>query len=173
MFLSFFFLFFFFFFFSSRRRHTRCSRDWSSDVCSSDLEPAPLTGCPAANLATTHRFTSEARHHGAGSAPEWPVALSGQPHASVQGERVRFGENRVLQSPRNDGRGRHAVGQVLRKYPGPGTNVGFAHGPVAGAESGARDPLRRVPGLFAARAGSGTRTSCGPAGYRFPLPPAP
>src|SRR2546429_6674133 len=27
------------FFFSSRRRHTRCSRDWSSDVCSSDLEP--------------------------------------------------------------------------------------------------------------------------------------
>src|SRR6266699_5485141 len=24
-------------FFSSRRRHTRCGRDWSSDVCSSDL----------------------------------------------------------------------------------------------------------------------------------------
>src|SRR6266511_5108260 len=29
----------FFFFFSSRRRHTRFSRDWSSDVCSSDLDP--------------------------------------------------------------------------------------------------------------------------------------
>src|SRR6266542_3769396 len=29
------------FFFSSRRRHTRCYRDWSSDVCSSDLEYAP------------------------------------------------------------------------------------------------------------------------------------
>src|SRR5206468_6922078 len=28
----------FFFFFSSRRRHTRSDRDWSSDVCSSDLE---------------------------------------------------------------------------------------------------------------------------------------
>src|SRR5258707_7430037 len=28
----------FFFFFSSRRRHTRYWRDWSSDVCSSDLE---------------------------------------------------------------------------------------------------------------------------------------
>src|SRR5690606_39966255 len=27
----------FVFFFSSRRRHTRFSRDWSSDVCSSDL----------------------------------------------------------------------------------------------------------------------------------------
>src|SRR5947209_18021976 len=28
----------FFFFFSSRRRHTRYWRDWSSDVCSSDLQ---------------------------------------------------------------------------------------------------------------------------------------
>src|SRR5436309_9985231 len=32
------FFFFFYFFFSSRRRHTRFSRDWSSDVCSSDLD---------------------------------------------------------------------------------------------------------------------------------------
>src|SRR6266498_3843271 len=30
----------FVFFFSSRRRHTRCGRDWSSDVCSSDLAPS-------------------------------------------------------------------------------------------------------------------------------------
>src|SRR5712664_4801201 len=30
--------YFFFFFFSSRRRHTRSDRDWSSDVCSSDLD---------------------------------------------------------------------------------------------------------------------------------------
>src|SRR5262245_62562108 len=42
--LSFYFLslsccFCFFFFFSSRRRHTRCLSDWSSDVCSSDLQP--------------------------------------------------------------------------------------------------------------------------------------
>src|SRR5690554_7924525 len=33
------------FFFSSRRRHTRCGRDWSSDVCSSDLVSLLLTGC--------------------------------------------------------------------------------------------------------------------------------
>src|SRR3989449_7377404 len=32
-----------FFFFSSRRRHTRCSRDWSSDVCSSDLNDTRAT----------------------------------------------------------------------------------------------------------------------------------
>src|SRR6266511_4572488 len=30
------------FFFSSRRRHTRFSRDWSSDVCSSDLPALPF-----------------------------------------------------------------------------------------------------------------------------------
>src|SRR5882757_8265635 len=37
----------FFFFFSSRRRHTRYWRDWSSDVCSSDLAalaPTDWTG---------------------------------------------------------------------------------------------------------------------------------
>src|SRR5690606_39852870 len=33
------------FFFSSRRRHTRFSRDWSSDVCSSDL-PTNVSGLP-------------------------------------------------------------------------------------------------------------------------------
>src|SRR5699024_11913650 len=32
-----FFFVIFLFFFSSRRRHTRSKRDWSSDVCSSDL----------------------------------------------------------------------------------------------------------------------------------------
>src|SRR5699024_12133454 len=35
--MSFSFPLFFSFFFSSRRRHTRSKRDWSSDVCSSDL----------------------------------------------------------------------------------------------------------------------------------------
>src|SRR5687768_17819294 len=44
-FISFFF-FCFFFFFSSRRRHTRCSRDWSSDVCSSDLVVPALAVLP-------------------------------------------------------------------------------------------------------------------------------
>src|SRR6266436_8211241 len=41
-----------FFFFSSRRRHTRCSRDWSSDVCSSDLWlPSITIGIKTMNLA--------------------------------------------------------------------------------------------------------------------------
>src|SRR5438067_9855171 len=37
LFFMYLFLICFFFFFSSRRRHTRSKRDWSSDVCSSDL----------------------------------------------------------------------------------------------------------------------------------------
>src|SRR5207245_6667684 len=36
------------FFFSSRRRHTRCYRDWSSDVCSSDLLAGARAGLRAA-----------------------------------------------------------------------------------------------------------------------------
>src|SRR5947209_13906678 len=39
-----------FFFFSSRRRHTRYWRDWSSDVCSSDLNHLRETGVRADRL---------------------------------------------------------------------------------------------------------------------------
>src|SRR2546429_4795406 len=42
----------FFFFFSSRRRHTRCSRDWSSDVCSSDLAADVRSGATLDKLMT-------------------------------------------------------------------------------------------------------------------------
>src|SRR5699024_11627827 len=42
---------FFFFFFSSRRRHTRSKRDWSSDVCSSDLALLSL-----AVVVAVHQF---------------------------------------------------------------------------------------------------------------------
>src|SRR2546429_9874537 len=53
-------------FFSSRRRHTRCSRDWSSDVCSSDLSVpveaiARAVDDRTALVATSHvYFTSGA-----------------------------------------------------------------------------------------------------------------
>src|SRR5690554_5473685 len=44
-----------FFFFSSRRRHTRCGRDWSSDVCSSDLVNNAGSQCFRRETTKHHR----------------------------------------------------------------------------------------------------------------------
>src|SRR2546429_1342697 len=46
------------FFFSSRRRHTRCSRDWSSDVCSSDLPGVQLLAARPADAPTYQVFAT-------------------------------------------------------------------------------------------------------------------
>src|SRR5947209_9727241 len=74
----------FFFFFSSRRRHTRYWRDWSSDVCSSDLRVLPawpagigratFPPCPA-RLATVGPRSGcrGRRHRPARSAPAAPI----------------------------------------------------------------------------------------------------
>src|SRR5690625_5668734 len=43
-----------FFFFSSRRRHTRWPRDWSSDVCSSDLRTRQIASSPSTSSAESH-----------------------------------------------------------------------------------------------------------------------
>src|SRR5437868_7985713 len=51
------------FFFSSRRRHTRSKRDWSSDVCSSDLELLGEDGTP---VATVDSSTFARKHGGFG-----------------------------------------------------------------------------------------------------------
>src|SRR5690606_40840337 len=59
------------FFFSSRRRHTRFSRDWSSDVCSSDLPHdtrvalGPFSTASAARLAGESLGISTNREFGA------------------------------------------------------------------------------------------------------------
>src|SRR5207245_4164966 len=48
-------------FFSSRRRHTRCYRDWSSDVCSSDLRPvSQLSGGERQRVFLARAFAQEA-----------------------------------------------------------------------------------------------------------------
>src|SRR2546430_4305418 len=61
--LSCYLLFMFFFFFSSRRRHTRFDCDWSSDVCSSDLDElrAEARGDPLATYELLNLFFDESR----------------------------------------------------------------------------------------------------------------
>src|SRR5690554_6439413 len=68
-----------FFFFSSRRRHTRCGRDWSSDVCSSDLgllhsirgglSLVPLERA-SAMLTSAEQYVTEVLLHGK-RVPDW------------------------------------------------------------------------------------------------------
>src|SRR2546428_943329 len=64
------------FFFSSRRRHTRSDRDWSSDVCSSDLTAQSFTANAlfAAQLAEKAvSFFLRLALHGMGVDMEFPV----------------------------------------------------------------------------------------------------
>src|SRR5690606_11164233 len=55
------------FFFSSRRRHTRFSRDWSSDVCSSDLNQPAAASTPS-RISTSNSHHQPARRDGVAAA---------------------------------------------------------------------------------------------------------
>src|SRR3989442_2828904 len=91
-----------FFFFSSRRRHTRCGRDWSSDVCSSDLflrltNPAQerlaheLTGLAPEGF-TRVRFVT-----GGAEANEMAIQLARRDRESVgEGKRGDLGGRRII-----------------------------------------------------------------------------
>src|SRR6266496_6137409 len=54
------------FFFSSRRRHTRSLRDWSSDVCSSDLAASIVTQAAEATVAFFDALEALSREPGYG-----------------------------------------------------------------------------------------------------------
>src|SRR2546422_3716623 len=56
------------FFFSGRRRHTICSRDWSSDVCSSDLFRRQSVGSFPVTRLRRRRVAGQSRTRRAGSA---------------------------------------------------------------------------------------------------------
>src|SRR5207247_7983161 len=71
------------FFFASRRRHTRSTRDWSSDVCSSDLLVEHAPGLREADIALTEiaekklTFESTFGQNGATEAPARVVLFPG------------------------------------------------------------------------------------------------
>src|SRR5258707_13807042 len=79
-----------FFFFSSRRRHTRYWRDWSSDVCSSDLQPhgVELVG----NLSGFVEHDAVWLEHGVDVTGR-PAGVVGQRHGRPPQD--RSGERRV------------------------------------------------------------------------------
>src|SRR6266513_6303484 len=75
-----------YFFFSSRRRHTRSKRDWSSDVCSSDLRrPEPYI-----EVATRDAVRHWA--HGIGDRnPHWAAARQAPPTILFAMDRIVSG----------------------------------------------------------------------------------
>src|SRR5690606_40744411 len=76
------------FFFSSRRRHTRFSRDWSSDVCSSDLAAGARTGT-AARVGAGARPCGRVR--GARRLGARPYEKTGSNGRTAERERARAG----------------------------------------------------------------------------------
>src|SRR6266536_6230662 len=86
------------FFFSSRRRHTRSTRDWSSDVCSSDLHTAHVDEADAERearliLGIYRRFNEEI---GRASCRGKSVDLGGRRMIKKKKRREKMGVNGVL-----------------------------------------------------------------------------
>src|SRR6266511_3392681 len=75
-----------FFFFSSRSRHTRFSRDWSSDVCSSDL-------CSCASPARMKYLRMWAQHQ---SGSDRKSAVQGK-SVDLAGRRISKKKKNILQ----------------------------------------------------------------------------
>src|SRR5439155_10574986 len=87
------------FFFSSRRRHTRWPRDWSSDVCSSDLPRLSWTiSAPPAWRQAGYELEivrgSQVRTHAVRSPEQILVAWPEAPLASRRSEERRVGKER-------------------------------------------------------------------------------
>src|SRR3989449_9570884 len=105
-----------FFFFSSRRRHTRCSRDWSSDVCSSDLGRADLAAAARDRWLALNRRT----YRSTGRMMEKYDVVD--PHRRAGGgedaTQDGFGwTNGVAPALAAQGRGRHRIGTLPHTTP--------------------------------------------------------
>src|SRR5690606_39868164 len=96
------------FFFSSRRRHTRFSRDWSSDVCSSDLSFPHVAVCVQKNhlVLTGSRFPLGQHNDNARRVSVVEKVVRQQDHAVDQVVIDRSEERRVGKECRSRGSGR-------------------------------------------------------------------
>src|SRR5690606_40016512 len=102
-----------FFFFSSRRRHTRFSRDWSSDVCSSDLARQP-TGVRSLNIRREAQPSFHPSRNGVGSPSlklSSSVSVGAASNRNPSSSPVRSEERRVGK----ECRGRGAPDEEQRK----------------------------------------------------------
>src|SRR5699024_5301532 len=83
-----------FFFFSSRRRHTRSKRDWSSDVCSSDLGPVEALEDSLMQVDVGGKDEVQLRviHRGVGAITQNDVNLATVDDAIIIGFNVRPAE---------------------------------------------------------------------------------
>src|SRR5690625_5659167 len=80
------------FFFSSRRRHTRWPRDWSSDVCSSDLHGGPVRATTVARA----QCCCLRRREPTGSLCPVDRGAGGGPGADRRSEERRVGKEGVF-----------------------------------------------------------------------------
>src|SRR5574337_575865 len=77
------------FFFSSRRRHTRLSGDWSSDVCSSDLEGITVSLSSVERTIRWNKLTHWKKKQ-ASYYTFLPRPISASPGALVQVDTIHF-----------------------------------------------------------------------------------
>src|SRR5699024_12123694 len=104
------------FFFSSRRRHTRSKRDWSSDVCSSDLWRSPLVKTVRTTFALTLSLGLAALATGCAGAPDENQIVElehAQESEDAAVEEARSEERRVGKERRSGGRTEQETNKAL------------------------------------------------------------
>src|SRR5207253_10055810 len=100
-----------FFFFSSRRRHTRWPRDWSSDVCSSDLNA--LHGCGVRQLGHARDDVADGINLRFGG-----LHISPYVYEAALEFRARFFQADVLRQGCSSHRDQHIVGREILRLAG-------------------------------------------------------
>src|SRR5207249_7274262 len=111
------------FFFSSRRRHTRSNRDWSSDVCSSDLGATcsrrAASSCPTRARGSSPTLTSRRATWAARAARADPSADAVAPvlFAAEDAGGTHLAPGVQQLAPRHVGVGLDDLGEVSRRCP--------------------------------------------------------